>query len=61
MKYPNPKDYYDEFGRLDLKEYDEEVRQFETAREDRFEFERDQAHCITETQSHKVDYARGAR
>ena len=55
MKYPNPKDYYDEYGRLDLKEFDEAVSQFETVEEERSELERDQMHYTTDSQNLKVE------
>ena len=55
MKFPNPKDFYDEDGNLDLREYDREVSLFETALEERSEYERDRVNYTTELQNQKVD------
>ena len=55
MKYPDPENYYDENGELDIRAYDEEVHQFETAEEERFEYERDQMYYTTDSQNLKVE------
>ena len=40
MKFPNPKDFYDENGRLDFNEFDKEVEEYESAVEERTESEK---------------------